>query len=660
MIRVLHVVTYMGRGGLETMLMNYYRHIDRSKVQFDFLVHREFEADYDEEIKSLGGRIYHVSRLVPWSRRYKAELRRFFRTHPEYKIVHVHQDCLSSVALQCAKDCGVPVRIAHSHSSSAVKNIKYPIKLYYMKKIPRFATDLFACGKQAGDWMFSGKKYQIIRNAIDTEKYLYTTTVNKSVREELGLLGKIVIGHVGNFTPAKNHIFLLEIFKEILKKSPDSKLLLVGGGDGLITAKEKAESMGIADNVVFTGIRSDVNRLMQAMDVFVFPSLYEGLPVTMIEAQASGMQCIISDRVSKECIVTKGLVIRKRLSDSVENWANYILQKSEKTHENHIREIANAGYDISVAAKQLECFYIKKNRGREMVFLTVFTPAYNRASTLPRTYESLCDQECKEFIWLIVDDGSTDETASLVKEWQKKENGFEIQYIYKKNGGMHTAHNVAYENIHTELNVCIDSDDRMAKGAVKKIKTAWLKVRNKNYAGLIGLDADMNTGRIIGKGFPDGLKETTLGGYYASGGEGDKKLVYRTDVINSVPQYPVFEGEKYVGLVYKYTLIDQKYKLFVMNDVLCDVEYQTDGSSNTMFRQYLKNPKGFAFLRKVAMTYPTSKKRLIRDCIHYCSSSLIAGNKKYIVESPRKLLTVLCTPLGCILTSIIRKKAINN
>ena len=131
--------------------------------------------------------------------------------------------------------------------------------------------------------------------------------------------------------------------------------------------------MGIADNVVFTGIRSDVNRLMQAMDVFVFPSLYEGLPVTMIEAQASGMQCIISDRVSKECIVTKGLVIRKRLSDSVENWANYILQKSEKTHENHIREIANAGYDISVAAKQLECFYIKKQGKRNGIFNSFYT-----------------------------------------------------------------------------------------------------------------------------------------------------------------------------------------------------------------------------------------------------------------------------------------------
>ena len=173
MIRVLHVVTYMGRGGLETMLMNYYRHIDRSKVQFDFLVHREFEADYDEEIKSLGGRIYHVSRLVPWSRRYKAELRRFFRTHPEYKIVHVHQDCLSSVALQCAKDCGIPVRIAHSHNSNQDKNIKYLFKRYYMRKIPETATELFACGKAAGDWMFGGKTYRLLPNAIAAGKYIY-------------------------------------------------------------------------------------------------------------------------------------------------------------------------------------------------------------------------------------------------------------------------------------------------------------------------------------------------------------------------------------------------------------------------------------------------------------------------------------------------------
>lgn len=290
-----------------------------------------------------------------------------------------------------------------------------------------------------------------------------------------------------------------------------------------------------------------------------------------------------------------------------------------------------------------------------MALLTIFTPAYNRAHTLPRTYESLQKQECKDFIWLIVDDGSTDGTADLVKSWQKEENGFEIQYIYKENGGMHTAHNVAYENIHTELNVCIDSDDKMAPGAVGKIKQNWEKVREKGYAGLIALDADFS-GNVIGKGFPDGMRDTTLGGYYAAGGLGDKKLIYRTDVINSVPPYPVFPGEKYVGLVYKYTLIDQKYKLFVLNDVICEVEYQPDGSTGTMWKQYLQNPHGFAFLRKVAMQYPTSKKRLIIDCIHYCSSSQIAKNRNYIRESPKKLLTVLCTSLGWVLTAVVRNK----
>ena len=291
-----------------------------------------------------------------------------------------------------------------------------------------------------------------------------------------------------------------------------------------------------------------------------------------------------------------------------------------------------------------------------MEFLTIFTPTYNRAHTLPRTYESLCAQDCKDFIWLIVDDGSTDNTSKLVKEWKGKENGFEIQYIYKENGGMHTAHNTAYENIHTELNVCIDSDDRMPLGAVGKIKKTWELIRNSGYAGIIGLDSDFD-GNIIGKGFPNGVIDTTLGGYYAAGGAGDKKLVYRTDVINSVPEYPVFPGEKYVGLAYKYTLIDQKFRLFVLNEILCEVEYQSDGSSKTMWKQYLNNPKGFAFLRKIAMQYPTSKKRLIRDCIHYCSSSQIAKNKSYIRESPKKFLTVLCTPMGWLLTYVVRKKA---
>ena len=291
-----------------------------------------------------------------------------------------------------------------------------------------------------------------------------------------------------------------------------------------------------------------------------------------------------------------------------------------------------------------------------MIPLTIFTPAYNRAHTLPRTYQSLRAQSCKDFIWLIVDDGSSDNTAALVKEWQKADNGFEIRYIYKENGGMHTAHNTAYENIDTELNVCIDSDDCLAEGAVEKILRKWEAVRNQGYAGIIGLDADLD-GKLIGKGFPDRLEHTTLVGYYATGGFGDKKLVYRTDIINQYPPYPVFEGEKYVALGYKYRLIDQKYELAVLDEVLCNVEYQADGSSGTMWKQYLKYPQGFAFWRKICMQYPESKKRMVMDCIHYCSSSQIAKNRHYIKESPKKILTVLCTPAGWLLTSHIKKKA---
>lgn len=288
--------------------------------------------------------------------------------------------------------------------------------------------------------------------------------------------------------------------------------------------------------------------------------------------------------------------------------------------------------------------------------LTVFTPAYNRAHTLLRTYESLLQQDCKDFVWLIIDDGSTDHTAELVRRWQSKENGFEIRYIYKENGGMHTAHNTAYAHIDTELNTCIDSDDKLAPGAVRMILDKWERIRDRGYAGIIGLDADFE-GKLIGKGFPSGLTETTLSGYYAAGGSGDKKLIYRTDVIRQYPPYPVFPGEKYVSLSYKYRLIDQDYLMSTLDEVLCNVEYQPDGSSNNMWCQYLNNPKGFAFWRKVCMKYPTSKKRMVVDCIHYCSSSQIAHNQNYIRESPRKLLTVLCTPAGWALTAYIRRKA---
>lgn len=358
-IRVLQVVTHMDRGGLESMLMNYYRHIDREKIQFDFLVHRQERAAFDDEIEALGGRIYRLPRLVPWSKSYLSALNHFFDEHTGYKVVHVHQDCLSSVILKAAKQHDVPVRIAHSHSANQDKNLKYPIKLWYKRSIPEYATNLFACGKDAGDWMFGGASYQIINNAIDVAAYTYGSTKRQKMRRQLGLENEFTIGHVGRFNQPKNHPFLLDIFAALLKKEPNAALLLVGGGEGMPKIQAKAQELGIAERVRFLGVRSDVADLMQAMDVFVFPSLYEGLPVTMVEAQASGLPCIISDKVPPECILTEGLVNIMPLSVRPEAWAEKILTMRAVPRTDRREEIAAHGFDISTEAVKLQEFYIK-------------------------------------------------------------------------------------------------------------------------------------------------------------------------------------------------------------------------------------------------------------------------------------------------------------
>ena len=285
--------------------------------------------------------------------------------------------------------------------------------------------------------------------------------------------------------------------------------------------------------------------------------------------------------------------------------------------------------------------------------LTVFTPTYNRIHTLVRTYESLKNQTCKDFIWLIVDDGSTDGTSDAVRLWQTEERSFEIRYLYKPNGGMHTAHNTAYENINTELNVCIDSDDIMPSDAVEQILKCWDKIDQKRYAGIMGLNADMK-GQVIGKGFPEGMAYSTVSGYYERGGKGDKKLVYRTDIIKKYPPYPVYEGEKYFSLSYKYLLCDQDYEMVVLPKVLSKVEYQDDGSTRNMFRQYFQNPNGFAEWRKIKMKYGKSWKRRVKDCIHYCSSCILCHKHGMVRDSNYPILTILCIPAGLLLSLYIR------
>lgn len=288
--------------------------------------------------------------------------------------------------------------------------------------------------------------------------------------------------------------------------------------------------------------------------------------------------------------------------------------------------------------------------------LTVFTPAYNRAYTLHKCYESLLRQTSKEFVWVIIDDGSTDNTKDLVKGWIK-ENKIEIRYYYQKNQGMHGAHNKAYEVIDTELNVCIDSDDYMTDDAVEVITNYWKKNRSDKLAGFGALNL-FETKEIIGTKFPDNLKSS---GYFelykVHKIKGDKKFIYRTDLIKKNP-YPIFSGEKYVGLDYKYMKLDDGYKLGLMNKPVCIVEYLPDGSSLNMFKQYKNNPKGFSFYRIENMKNPRgSKVYKFKESVHYVASSILSKNKNFIKETPEKLFCILALPFGFIFYRYILKKA---
>lgn len=287
--------------------------------------------------------------------------------------------------------------------------------------------------------------------------------------------------------------------------------------------------------------------------------------------------------------------------------------------------------------------------------LTVFTPTYNRAYCLPQCYESLKRQTCKNFIWLIIDDGSTDETKQVVQKWINEEL-ITIQYMWQENQGMHGAHNTAYDIIETELNVCIDSDDYMPDDAVEKILTFWNTHGSDKVSGIIGLDATFDH-QVIGTRLPNHLKKSTLFSlYHTHGVTGDKKLVYRSALTKKY-RYPLFEKEKYVGLAYKYYKLDIDYEMLLMNEVICHVEYLADGSSRNMLSQYQKNPLGFAFYRKELMKLPFASGLFkFRQAIHYVSSSFLSKNANFLKEVPNKTLTILALPFGMTLYFYIKMK----
>lgn len=368
MKRVLQVMGSLNRGGLETFVMNMYRSIDRNEIQFDFLLTQLSGGDYAEEAKSLGANIYTVPARNKSYKAYKRALDIFFCEHHDYIAVHEHISSLTSIdPIYYAKKYGIPVRIIHSHSSAIQKSVRFHwihTILHYMNKpkVHSWATHYLGCSDKALDWMYNytgvHSKAIMINNGIDCQQFAFNRSVRIDVRKEFNIgENDFVIGHVGHFIPLKNQTFLIDILNEMHKIIPLAKLLLIGKGETFYKIKTKAQSKGLLDSVIFTGVRSDVARLMQAMDIFVMPSWFEGLPVSLIEAQAAGLPIVASATISHDSDIT-GTILFKSIKEPAVEWSKCIFEWKEKLgRPNNIEKIKKAGFDSKTTIQKLVKIY---------------------------------------------------------------------------------------------------------------------------------------------------------------------------------------------------------------------------------------------------------------------------------------------------------------
>lgn len=366
-IRVLQILGIVAGGGVEAVIMNYYEHIDRTKVQFDFIVHNDNKIDITPKVEAMGGRVYKVTPYYKNPIAFMYGIYKVIRNH-HYRIVHSNMNTLSAFPLFVAWLAGVPVCILHNHSTSSPGETKRNIMKYILHPFARFfANHYLACSQLAAVWMY-GKdladsgKVTVINNAIDFSKYAFHPEKRKTLRKALGLGDEFVVGHVGRFMFQKNHAFLLDAFAAALKKKPHMVLLLIGDGQLRPKMEEKAQQLGIGAQVKFLGIRSDVQDLYNVMDLFVLPSHYEGLPVVGVEAQANGLSCLFSTAVTRETKLTKNAVFFD-LSQGAERWAEKIVSCTGERNLEVEQEMREAGFDIDASALKLEHMYEQMSTG---------------------------------------------------------------------------------------------------------------------------------------------------------------------------------------------------------------------------------------------------------------------------------------------------------
>jgi glycosyltransferase involved in cell wall biosynthesis len=362
-IKVLHIVTEMNRGGLETMIMNYYRIVNRNEFQFDFLVHRNEKKDFDDEILSLGGVIHRLPYLNPLSIKYLKKTNQFFKNNKSYDIIHSHLDTLSTIPLYFAKKHGHKIRIAHSHSTRFDFNIKSLVKYLSKILVKNVASEKYSCSHKAGKWLFGKGKYKVINNAIDPNAFNFDIHLRNKYQKDFNVDDEIVVGHIGSFVPAKNHVRIINIFNE-LTKHKKAKLILIGDGKLKKDIIALVEKLNLSNQVLFLNKINNVNEVINIFDVLLFPSIYEGLPLTLVEAQANGLNCVVSDVVTDEIKLSNKIKFIS-LHQSNEKWCDEIVSSFDDKDRYNV--VTESNYNIKNEVLKLENIY------RSLIYSTITT-----------------------------------------------------------------------------------------------------------------------------------------------------------------------------------------------------------------------------------------------------------------------------------------------